>query len=75
MMTLDELIEELQARRKMAGTDIPVRVVTRRKEEGDQFEIIGVNMYEGLHSMIVLVFAGDLAATMDWPSELVDDKP
>jgi hypothetical protein len=66
-MTLDELIEHLQEARKSAGADLPVRLVFRRNGLGQQHDCIGVELTEGLHGYMMLVFAGENAAEMDWP--------
>jgi hypothetical protein len=68
-MGLDELIEALTTLRNKVGTDIPVRLVTRRGELGDQYACMDVHCAEGLHGPIVLLLGGADAAEMHWPSE------
>jgi len=67
-MSLDELIEMLTAARNKTGADMPVRIVIRRGELGDQRSCMDVQCTEGLHGPIILLFGGEEAAEMDWPS-------
>ncbi|BCG98783.1 hypothetical protein MesoLj131b_07830 [Mesorhizobium sp. 131-2-5] len=82
-MTLIDLIDELSHLVKKTenggldpAQDIPIRVVIRKPNEAPvpdeamQYELIGVQKTEGWESDIVLIFAGDHAATSDWPTQL-----
>lgn len=67
-MTLDELIEGLTAARAAAPADLPLRVVVRRGELADQHSVMDLAKCDGLHGEIVLLFAGNVAAEMYWPT-------
>jgi hypothetical protein len=71
-MTLRELIEALETANVAGADDAPVRVVFRKPDtnEGLQYELIGVQRTEGWDSPIVLIYAGEHAATMDWPTSI-----
>jgi hypothetical protein len=68
-MSLNELIEALTALRDKIGADMPVRLVKRRGELGDQYPCMDVQCTEGLHGPIILLFGGAEAAEMSWPRE------
>jgi hypothetical protein len=67
-MTVDELAEKLGEARTAANADLPVRLVVKAGRLGRQYDCIDAQLHEGLHGGIVLVFAGEEAADMDWPS-------
>ncbi len=67
-MSIEELISALQNARQKVGTDMPVRLVIRGREFGHQHSCIDVQQTEGLHGPIILIFGGEEAAEMDWPS-------
>ena len=73
MLTLDELIADLQRRRARMPDDGPVRLVIRRGAMADMHSCLQVALTEGLEGQIVLILAGDLAATSDWPPVEPDD--
>jgi hypothetical protein len=79
MFTLDELISNLQSLRKKTGEkDVPVRIVIRDGRDGLQFTVQDADLIDLRTKEIkdplqeqymVLVYAGDSMATMDWPMD------
>jgi len=76
MITLDELISDLQRLRKKTGQDMPVRIVIRDGEDGYQFTVQDTAVIDLTNTRtpqqkkyMVLVYAGDKMGSMDWPED------
>ena len=78
MITLDELISDLQRLRQETGEDMPVRIVIRDNETGHQFTVQDTAVIDlrskksEKYRYMMLVYAGDRMATMDWPGSQFD---
>jgi hypothetical protein len=76
MLTVDEVVVMLLQIQELVATDMPVRMVVKKGELGEQYELIDVRLVEGFYGEMVLMLAGENVASMDWPtSEVpVDDS-
>ena len=75
MITLDELIADLQRLRAQTAEDVSVRLVIRREDDGCHYTVIEPQLVDYINdSKIVVVFAGDWMGTMDWPGLVQEEK-
>jgi hypothetical protein len=67
MITLDELISELQAIRKTTKEDGPLRLCLREGEDGYQYTVLGTHWYDlGKEGKMTLIMGGDVVGSMPW---------
>ena len=67
MITLDELIQELQQIRKTIKEDAPVRLCMKDEDDGYQFTTLDARWYDlGKQGKMVVLMGGDVVASMPW---------